>query len=87
MIITALNKWLKRASAVFIGLFALSQLAYWLASRPAPAGADPGNCAVLVAGFPANPDGSLHPMQRMRVEVGVSEPGLRQADRIGRGRP
>lgn len=82
MIITALNKWLKRASAVFIGLFALSQLAYWLASRPAPAGADPGNCAVLVAGFPANPDGSLHPMQRMRVEVGVSAYRNQACDRL-----
>lgn len=80
--IDILKKLLKPALAVFISLFVLAQLAYWLGSRPASDRTDSGSCAVLVAGFPANADGSLHPMQRMRVEVGVTAYRNHACDRL-----
>lgn len=54
-------------AAPFVG-----ELAPWLA-EPAPVSVPSGvRCAVLVAGRPAEDDGSLHPGQRQRVEVGVA---------------
>lgn len=82
MIINNFRKWLKPASTIFIGLFVLAELAYWQGSRGASAGTGSGDCAVLVAGYPANRDGSLHPMQRMRVEVGVNAYRNQACDRL-----
>jgi len=82
VIIDSFKKWLKPALAIFIGLFVLAELAYWLGAGNTPAGAGSGNCAVLVAGFPSNADGSLHPMQRMRVEVGATVYRNHACDRL-----
>jgi hypothetical protein len=82
VIIDHFRKWLKLALATFIVLFVLAELAYWQGSLGASAGAGFGNCAVLVAGYPANTDGSLHPMQRMRVEVGVNAYRNQACDRL-----
>jgi hypothetical protein len=82
LLIKTLKKWLKPALAAFIGLFTLAELAYWQGSRNMSTGAGSGNCAVLVAGFPPNADGSLHPMQRMRVEAGVAAYRNHACDRL-----
>lgn len=57
-----------------LGLFGLLaglvEAAYWVAAPGAETGGV-GNCSVLVLGYPSEPDGSPHPVQRFRVEAGV----------------
>jgi vancomycin permeability regulator SanA len=49
----------------------LTELAYW---RAGPESVSPGrgSCVVLVLGYPSEPDGTPHPVQRFRVETGVA---------------
>jgi uncharacterized SAM-binding protein YcdF (DUF218 family) len=51
---------------------ALSETAYRLAYRPVSRGAHVGGCAVLVLGYPTESDGNPHPLQRFRVQAGVT---------------
>ena len=58
------------ASLVIISL--LTETAYRLLSMEASKAADGKDCVVLVLGWPTEADGSLHPMQRFRVEAGLA---------------
>ncbi len=49
----------------------LSECAFWLGSETADALPRQGSCGVLVLGYPARDDGSAHPVQVLRVKVGV----------------
>ena len=49
----------------------LAECAYWLGADTASAAPKPGRCAVLVLGYPAYDDGEPHPVQILRVKIGV----------------
>jgi len=57
------------ALAAAVGLCEIVHFAAHRASGAPPGG---GTCAVLVLGYPSERDGSAHPVQRLRVEAGVS---------------
>ncbi|MBI3553288.1 MAG: YdcF family protein [Elusimicrobia bacterium] len=57
--------------AALLAVLALPEAAYWLGSRAAAAVPPPGDCAVLVLGFPTKKDGSPSSLQRYRVATGV----------------
>lgn len=50
----------------------LSEAAYRLFSMEPTEAAGDKDCVVLVLGWPTEADGSLHPMQRFRVEAGIA---------------
>lgn len=50
----------------------LTEAAYRLLSMEPDAAAEGKDCVVLVLGWPTEADGSLHPMQRFRVEAGLA---------------
>ena len=62
---------LARSLALLVALAALPEAAYWLGSRAAPAMPPPGDCAVIVLGFPTRRDGEASEVQRYRVAAGV----------------
>jgi uncharacterized SAM-binding protein YcdF (DUF218 family) len=56
------------ATAILIAI----EVAYRLAEVDTVGNNKLDRCIVLVLGYPTNDDGSLHPLQQMRVETGVS---------------
>lgn len=52
-------------------MFLAPEAAYLLGALAAPAAPEPGNCAVLVLGFPTGADGAPSGVQRYRVEAAV----------------
>ena len=51
---------------------ALAETAYWLGYLGLPDGVVSDNCVVLIPGYPTQNDGTPHPVQRLRVDLGVS---------------
>lgn len=62
---------LARLAALAASFVLASEAAHWCASKrhfpPAPHGGGP--CALIVLGFPARPDGRLHPVQKWRTQL------------------
>lgn len=65
-----------------ITLAGLIALSYRILNQDEPVNKKPGNCAVLVLGYPAEDDGSLSPMQRVRVEAGVKAYRARHCQKL-----
>ncbi len=52
-------------------ILAATEAAFWLAAESGPLPSDEHGCAVLVLGYPTNPDGTATAVARFRVESGV----------------
>ncbi len=65
------TKVLKRGILV-LALLIFPEVSFWLAAKAAQNRPAPGDCAVLVLGFPTRSDGSPSALQRSRVETGVA---------------
>ena len=59
-------------ASILICISLLTETAYRLLSMESNEVAVSKNCVVLVFGWPTKEDGTLHPMQRFRVEAGVA---------------
>ncbi len=66
---------IKKIVLLLIGLIvillATTEFVYWFANTSY--GNEPAfsSCSVLILGYPSNPDGSAHPVQKLRVNKGV----------------
>ncbi|MBB1510754.1 YdcF family protein [Tessaracoccus sp. MC1756] len=67
-----MRRWVKAATRAAVVIGSLPEVAHRLASKleygNPPAGPDTTE-ALIVLGCPTNPDGSLHPLQRWRVDI------------------
>jgi vancomycin permeability regulator SanA len=67
----ATRRLLSGLTAALVAAVGLVETAHWAAQGNRGADSDTGTCAVLVLGYPSEPDGSVHPVQRLRVAAGV----------------
>lgn len=65
-----------------LAIFAVVEIANRLAASDTVSLTLADNCAVLVPGYPANDDGTLSPVQRIRVETGISVYRTRHCKKI-----
>lgn len=65
-----------------ITLAGLIALSYRILNQDEPVNKKSGNCAVLVLGYPSENDGSLSPVQRVRVEAGVKAYRARNCQKL-----
>jgi uncharacterized SAM-binding protein YcdF (DUF218 family) len=76
-------KWaLAAAALLLVAVVVLVEAAYRVGYLAARDGGSAGSCVVLVLGHPTRADGSIHPMQQLRVEAGLAAQRANGCDRL-----